>query len=47
MNSIIDEYGEAILGSLAAIVIIGVAYFVFKQGGILEQVFSYFGNNSI
>ncbi len=47
MHNIIEEYGEAILGAIAALLIIGVAYFVFKDGGLLEQIFSNYGNSSI
>ncbi len=47
MHNIIEEYGEAILGAIAALLIMGVAYFVFKDGGLLEQIFSNYGNSSI
>ncbi len=47
MHNIIEEYGEAILGAIAALLIMGVAFFIFEQGGLLEQFFSEYGNNSI
>ena len=47
MHNIIEEYGEAILGAIAALLIIGIAFFVFKDGGLLEQIFSNYGNSSI
>ena len=47
MHNIIEEYGEAILGAIAALLIMGIAFFVFKDGGLLEQIFSNYGNSSI
>lgn len=47
MSSILEEYGEAVLGVIAVFLMMGVAFFVFKDGGLLEQIFSNYGNSSI
>ncbi|MCR4611497.1 MAG: hypothetical protein K5644_06335 [Lachnospiraceae bacterium] len=47
MKQIIDEYGEAIIGVIATVLILGIAFFLFNQGGIIEQFFSQIANNAI
>ena len=47
MNEILEEYGEAILGVIAAILIIGICYYLFSEGSTIDQLFSIIANNSI
>ncbi len=47
MRQIIEEYGEAIVGVLTALLIIGIGIFLFRQGGIVEQFYSSVAGNAI
>ena len=47
MRQIIEEYGEAIVGVVTALLIIGIAVFLFRQGGLVEQFYSTVAGNAI
>ncbi len=47
MKQILDEYGEAAMGMIAAILITILAVALFKDGGILEGFMSSVVNNAI
>lgn len=47
MKYIIDEYGEAIVGAIAGILMIGIMLFVFAEGGLLEGFLLKMANASI
>ena len=40
MRQILDEYGDAIIGVIAALLVIGVAVYLFSQGGIVDNLFT-------
>lgn len=47
MKQIIEEYGEAVAGVIAALLIIGIAVFLFTGGGVFDSLFSQAANNAI
>ena len=47
MGQILDEYGEAIIGVIAALLIVGTAYFLFQQGGIIDIFLAEAAGNAI
>ena len=47
MKQIIEEYGESVAAVIAALVIIGIAVFLFTGGGIFDSVFSQVANSAI
>ena len=47
MKQILDEYGEAAIGMIAAVLITILAVVLFKDGGILEELISSVANNAI
>ena len=47
MQQILDEYGDAIVGMFAALMIIVAGYVLFTQGGIVDGFFSEVANNAI
>lgn len=47
MREILDEYGEVIIGSLAAILILGIGYIIFNNGSLLYEFFTNIANASI
>lgn len=47
MQHLLDEYGETILGIVGAFLVIGIAYALFENGGIIEEYLSNIANSSI
>ena len=47
MKQILDEYGEVVIGMIAAVLITILAVVLFKDGGILEGFISSVANNAI
>lgn len=47
MKQILDEYGEAAIGMIAAVLITLLAVVLFKDGGMLEGFISGVANNAI
>lgn len=47
MRYIISEYGEAVVGTIAAIIIIGVGVLLFTGGGVVDSFFSELANKAI
>lgn len=47
MRQILDEYGEAVVGTIAAIIIIGIGVLLFTGGGVVDSFFSELANKAI
>ena len=47
MRQLLDEYGEAVVGAIAALVIIGIAVFLFTGGGVIDSLFTEIANAAI
>ena len=47
MQQILEEYGEAAIGVIVTLMIIGLALFLFRQGGIIDEIFSDVASNAI
>ena len=47
MKQVLDEYGEAVMGVVAAFLMTGLGVMLFSNGGIIEGFVSSFANNAI
>lgn len=47
MQQILEEYGEAAIGVIVTLMIMGLAVMLFQQGGIIDEIFSDVASSAI
>lgn len=47
MKLVLDEYGEAIIGIVAVVLMTGIGIMLFQEGGMIEGFISDVANNAI